>query len=96
MLRACGSSFSFEREWSKYPYCVLNGIVSVETIKMAEAFKGKHVVIFSSSCLFSSSEELQPQMNEEIVALSKNGNFGLHFTSHRNPTSKMLRSIPEG
>ena len=77
-------------------YCVLNGIVSVETIKMAEAFKGKHVVIFSRSCLFSSSEELQRQMNEEIIALSKNGNFELHFTSHQNPTSEMCEAIPKG
>ncbi|XP_067039640.1 uncharacterized protein [Acropora muricata] len=63
---------------------------------MAEAFQGKHVVVFSRSCLFSSSEELQPQMNEEIIALSLNGNFELHFTSHQNPTSEMLEAIPKG
>ena len=63
---------------------------------MAEAFKGKHVVIFSRSCLFLSSEKLQQEMNEEIWALSQNGNFELHFTSHQNPTSEMLGAIPEG
>lgn len=63
---------------------------------MAEAAKGKHVVIFSRSCLFSSSGELQPQMKDEIIALSKNGNFELHFTSHQNPTSEMLQAIPKG
>ncbi|XP_068734039.1 uncharacterized protein [Montipora capricornis] len=63
---------------------------------MAEAFKGKHVVIFSRSCLFLSSEKLQQEMNEEIRALSQNGNFELHFTSHENPTSEMLGAIPKG
>ena len=77
-------------------YFVLNFIVSIETFKMAEEFKGKHVVIFSRSCLFLSSEERQQEMNDEIDSLSKNGNFELHFTSHRNPTSEMLRAIPKG
>ena len=63
---------------------------------MAEEFKGKHVVIFSRSCLLLSSEERQQQMNDEIDALSKNGNFKLHFTSHQNPTSEMLGAIPKG
>ena len=63
---------------------------------MAEEFKGKHVVIFSRSCLFLSSEERQQEMNDEIESLSKNGNFELHFTSHRNPTREMLRAIPKG
>ena len=75
-------------------YSVLNCIVSKESFKMAEEFKGKHVVIFSRSCLFLSSKD-QQQMNEEIDALSENGNFELHFTSHRNPTSEMLGAIPK-
>ncbi|XP_068757795.1 uncharacterized protein [Montipora capricornis] len=65
---------------------------------MAEAFKGKHVVIFSRECLDlpSDHEELQQQMNKEIEALSTNGNFELHFTSHQMPTREVLRKIPEG
>ncbi|XP_068734364.1 uncharacterized protein [Montipora capricornis] len=63
---------------------------------MAEAFKGKHVLIFSRKCLDLSSEELQQQMNKEIDALSTNRNFELHYTSHQNPTRELLRKIPEG